>query len=107
MPRTPKKSRWNSFVGVPGRGRTIRGLEEESNPKHRARVEYSAETILVHLSNEDGKGWTVMAVDRKTREWAVAQGDTQMSAVKEAFDGLYSSGSKPPPKRSNSVDSPS
>ena len=99
MPRTPKKSKWNSFVGVPGRGRTIRGLEEESNPNHRARVEYSAGTILVHLSNEDGKGWTVMAVDRKTREWAVAQADTQMSAVKEAYDALYSSAGKPPEKQ--------
>lgn len=89
MLRKPKKSKWNSFVGVLGRGRTIRGLEEENNPKHRARVEYNAGTILVHLSNEDGKGWTVMAVDRETRKWAVAQDDKQLSAASRAFDALY------------------
>ena len=90
MPDKPRKSKWNSFVGVPGRGRTVRGLEEEFNPKHRARVEYSAGTILVHLSDEDGKGWTVMAVDRKTREWAVARDKVQLSAASQAFDALYS-----------------
>ena len=30
-----------------------------------------------------------MAVDRKTREWAVAQAETQMDAVKEAYARLY------------------
>ena len=89
MPEKPKKSRWNSFVGVVGRGRTVRGLQEEANPKHRARVEYNAGTILVHLSDEDGKGWTVMAVDRKTREWAVVQNSRQLSAASRAFDALY------------------
>ncbi len=90
MATKPKRSRWNSFIGVPGRGRTVRGLEEEKNPKHRARVEFSSGTILVHLSDEDGKGWTVMAVDRKTREWAVAQDKVQLSAASKAFDALYS-----------------
>ncbi len=90
MPQKPSKSRWNSFVGTPGRGRIIRGLEEESNPKHRARVEYNNGTILVHLSDEDGMGWTVMAVDRRTRRWAVAQDLRQLSAASRAFDCLYS-----------------
>lgn len=90
MVKQPKKSRWNSFVGAPVRGRTIRGLEEESNPLHRARVEYNKGTILVHLSNEDGKGWTVLAVDRKTRKWAVAQDSRQLSAAEAAFNELYS-----------------
>jgi hypothetical protein len=45
----------------------------------------------VHLSDEDGKGWTVMALDRKTRQWAVAQDSTQLSAAASAFDELYSS----------------
>ena len=89
MLKKPKKSRWNSFVGVPSRGRTVRGLEEEDNPKHRARVEYNAGTILVHLSNEDGKGWTVLAVDRETRRWAVEQDVRQLSAASRAFDALY------------------
>jgi hypothetical protein len=85
----PKKSKWNSFIGVEGRSGRVRGLEEELNPKHRARVEYSAATILVHLSDENGRGWTVMAVDRATRKWAVAQAEKQMSAVQQAFDALY------------------
>jgi hypothetical protein len=76
--KKPSKSRWNSFVGVSGRSGKVRGLEEERNPLHRGRVEYSTATILVHLSDEDGKGWTVMAVDRKTRRWAVAQCSRQV-----------------------------
>ena len=89
MLKKPKKSRWNSFVGISGRGRTVRGLEEENNPKHRARVEFNAGTILVHLSDEDGKGWTVMAVDRETRQWAVARDARQLSAASRAFDALH------------------
>jgi hypothetical protein len=69
---------------------SAKGLEEEKNPLHCVRVEYNAGTILVHLSNEDGKGWTVRAVDRKTRKWAVAQESTQLSAASNAFDDLYS-----------------
>jgi hypothetical protein len=66
-----------------------RGLEDETNPKHRARVELNKSTILIHLSDEDGVGWTVLAVDRKTRGWAVAQAETQMEATKEAYERLY------------------
>jgi hypothetical protein len=43
----------------------------------------------VHLSGEDGAGWTVLAVDRKTREWAVAQAETQLRAAKEVYERLY------------------
>ena len=89
MSNTTMKSRWTSFVASPVRGRVSRGLEEESNPKHRARVEHNRNTILIHLSDEDGVGWTVVAVDRKTREWAVAQAETQMDGVKEAYARLY------------------
>jgi superoxide dismutase len=67
MPDKPRKSRWTSLIVSPARGRLSRGLEEETNPKHRARVEYNKDTILVHLSDEDGSGWTVLVVDRKTR----------------------------------------
>ena len=89
MSNTTMKSRWTSFVASPVRGRVSRGLEEESNPRHRVRVEHNRNTILIHLSDEDGVGWTVVAIDRKTREWAVAQAETQMAAVKEAYARLY------------------
>jgi hypothetical protein len=43
----------------------------------------------VHLSDEDGKGWTVLAVDRATRRFAVAQALRQLEAAEEAFARLY------------------
>jgi hypothetical protein len=43
---------------------TVRGLEEEGNSQHRVRVEHNRETLLVHVSDEDGKGWTTLAIDR-------------------------------------------
>lgn len=82
-------SRWTSFVGSPVRGRTVRGLEEEGNPKHRVRVEHNRETLLVHLSGEDGNGWTTLAVDRATRDWTVAQARRQMDAAESACNQLY------------------
>lgn len=81
--------RWTSFVGAPGRGRAIRGLEEEGNPRHRVRVEHNRDTLLVHISDEDGRGWTTVAIDRETREWAVAQRDRQLDAAQAAFQLLY------------------
>ena len=66
-----------------------RTLHEEGNPSHRARVEHNRDTILVHLSGEDGSGWIVLAVDRATRRWTVGQGTRQLDAAKEAFDRLY------------------
>ena len=64
-------------------------LHEEGNPTHRVRVEYNRHTVLVHLSDEDGGGWTVLAVDRETRRTALAQGRTQMEAAEQAFAELY------------------
>jgi hypothetical protein len=64
-------------------------LQEDGNPAHRARVEHNQHTILVHLSGEDGKGWTVLAVDRRTRQWAVGQGRRQLDAAEAAFGQLY------------------
>jgi hypothetical protein len=43
----------------------------------------------VHISNEDGRGWTTLAIDRKSREWAVAQRRTQLEAAKAACTLLY------------------
>ena len=81
--------RWTSFVGSPARGRIVRGLQEEGNPEHRVRVEHNKHTLLIHVSHEDGGGWTTIAIDRPTREWAVAQRDRQMEAAQAAHGQLY------------------
>jgi hypothetical protein len=84
----PKRSRWTSFVADPLEERP-RILHEEGNPAHRARVEHNASTILVHLSDEAGDGWTVLAVDRASRRWAVAQSRRQLDAAEDAYGRLY------------------
>jgi hypothetical protein len=84
----PPRSRWTSFTADPTDERP-RVLSEEGNPDHRLRVEHNRATILVHLSNEDGDGWTVLAVDRATRRWAVAQARRQLDAAEAAFAQLY------------------
>ena len=66
-----------------------RTLFDQGNPTHRARVEHNRHTILVHLSDEDGAGWTVLAVDRGSRRWAVGQARRQLDAAEEAFGRLY------------------
>jgi hypothetical protein len=86
--RPPPRSRWTSFVADPEEPRP-RTLREEGNPPHRVRVEHNDHTLLVHLSDEDGKGWTVLAVDRATRRWAVVQARTQLEAAQDAYSQLY------------------
>jgi hypothetical protein len=81
--------RWTSFVGSPVRGSVTRGLEEDGNPQHRVRVEHNRDTLLIHLSNEDGGGWTTIAIDRSSREWAVAQRARQIDAAQAACRRLY------------------
>jgi hypothetical protein len=84
------RRRWTSFVaGDATPGRVVRGLHEQANPRHRLRVEHDAHTLLVHLSDEDGAGWTTFAVDRATRQWAVAQAPAQIDAARAAYDSLY------------------
>ena len=78
----PARSRWTSFVGRYARGRAVRGLEEEGNPKHRVRVEHNKHTLLVHISDEDARGWTTLAIDRSTRQWAIAQRGSQLPRPK-------------------------
>ena len=41
------------------------------------------------LSDENGRGWTVMAVDRPTRRFAVAQARRQLDAAAAAYEQLY------------------
>jgi hypothetical protein len=83
------RGRWTSFLGVPSPGRQVRGLQEEGNPLHRVRVEHDRHTLLVHISDEDGGGWTTVAIDRGTREWSVAQRDRQTDAAEAAYTLLY------------------
>ena len=68
------------------------------NPAHRCRVEHDARTLLVHLSDEDGDGWTALAVDRGTRRWAVGQARTQLAAATRAVDGLRGQHADVPPE---------
>lgn len=87
----PARSRWTSFTADPTESRP-RMLSEDGNPDHRLRVEHDRATLLVHLSDEDGAGWTVMAVDRATRRWSVAQARRQIDAVQAAIAQLYPDG---------------
>lgn len=82
--------RWTSFVAEQGHdGKPVRGLHEQANPKHRIRVEHDGHTLLIHLSDEDGGGWTTIAVDRATRQHAVAQDARQSDTARDAYDRLY------------------
>ncbi|HYI12637.1 MAG TPA: hypothetical protein VEK57_26535 [Thermoanaerobaculia bacterium] len=67
----------------------MRGLEEEGNPMHRVRVEHNKDTLLVHISGENGSGWTTIAIDRATREWSIAQRHRQGDAARAAYESLY------------------
>jgi hypothetical protein len=71
-----RRPRWTSFVATVQKGRAIRGLQEEGNSHHR-------------ISDEDGKGWTTLAIDRDTREWAIAQRPQQVDSAKSAYGLLY------------------
>ena len=79
---------WSSFVADPHEERP-RILYDQDNPSHRARVEYSRTTILIHLSDEAGTGWTVFAVDRASRRTAVARASRQLEAAEAAHAALY------------------
>lgn len=84
------RRRWTSFVAEDSPdGSPVRGLHEAANPGHRLRVEHDAHTLLIHLSGEDGDGWTTIAVDRATRLWAVAQDGRQTDTARAAYEALY------------------
>lgn len=67
----------------------MRTLQEEGHPEHRVRVEHNKDTLLVHISDEFGQTWTTVAIDRATREWAVAQRARQLEAAEAAYGRLY------------------
>ena len=88
-PRTGH-GRWTSFVADAAAGpKAVRGLHEQANRAHRLRVEHDAHTLLIHLSGEDGEGWTTIAIDRATRGWAVAQDRRQATTARQAYERLY------------------
>src|SRR5262249_29597711 len=102
----PPRSRWTSFIGALAKGRAVRGLEEEGNPKHRARIEHKRQPLLVLISEEDGRGWTTWAIDRATREWPIAQRSSKQGAGEAAYELLSAKAGRPhkvvaadPPKR--------
>lgn len=67
----------------------LRILHEDGNEAHRLRVEHDRSRLYVELSGEDGAGpWTVLAIDRASRQYAVAQADTKSSATKAAARAL-------------------
>src|SRR4051812_50050010 len=84
-------ARWTSFVAGPDAD-PPRTLHEDGNPDHRLRVEHDERTLLVHLSGEDGAGWTVMAVDRATPPVAAAPAPPQIDAPREAHGRRYAGG---------------
>jgi hypothetical protein len=84
----PPRSRWTSFVGDSSAAKP-RSLHEDGNPSHRLRVEHNRDTLLIELSGEEGLGWLVLAVDRESRRWAVAESRRKLDASREAFDRLY------------------
>ncbi len=85
-----RRGRWSSFVADP-RAEPPRILHEMGNPAHRLRVEHDDKTLLVHLSDEDGDGWTVLAVHRESRRWALAQAPRQLEAAQRAYTELHGS----------------
>ena len=84
--------RWGSFV-ADAAGEHV--LHEVGNPVHRCRIEHDDRILLVHLSDEDGAGWTALAVDRATRRWAGGQARTQVAAATRAVDELRERGADP------------
>lgn len=79
-------SRWTSFVADPERRRI---LHEDGNEPHRLRVEHDRDRLYVELSGETGhEPWTVLAVDRASRRYAVAQAPTKTAATRAAAVAL-------------------
>jgi hypothetical protein len=83
------RRRWTSFIAPDaGRGRVVRQLYEDGNPQHCLRVEHDADTLLIHLSDEDGSAWTTIAVARANRRVVSARGPRQLDAAVAAYEKL-------------------
>ena len=80
---------WQPMDIIRGRPRPRRILHEDGNESHRLRVEHDRARLCVELSGEDGTGpWTVLAVDRLSRVYAVAQAETKTAATQAAAAAL-------------------
>ncbi len=77
--------RWLGFVAD---GDGAKALHELNNPDPRIRVEHDRDRLFINLSDEDGTGWTVIAIDRSTREYGVGQHRTQRTAAGLANDAM-------------------
>lgn len=77
--------RWSGFVAD---GDGAKALPELNNPDHRIRVEHDRDRLFINLSDEDGMGWTVIAIDRSTREYGVGQHRTHRTAAGLASDAM-------------------
>lgn len=77
--------RWAGFVADSD---GAKALHEVGNPDHRVRVEHDRDRLFINLSDEDGTGWTVIAVDRRTRECGVGQHRAQGTAAGLAHSAL-------------------
>jgi hypothetical protein len=88
MTPTPNAARERCSFVADREDSRARILHGDGNPEHRLRVEHNRD-LLVHLSDEDGHGWTVLAVDRATRRWAVPQSPRQLDAADDADSRLY------------------
>lgn len=64
-------------------------LHEDGNDAHRLRVEHDRSRLYVELSGEDGGApWTVLAIDRASRRFAVVQDRTKTAATLVAAQTL-------------------
>lgn len=64
-------------------------LHEDGNAAHRLRVEHDRARLYVELSGEEGTApWTVLAVERVSRQYAVAQAETKTAATEAAARAL-------------------
>ena len=52
-------------------------------------MEHDANTLLLHLADEDGAGWTTIAIDRATRQSAPGRGRRQIDSTRAAYEALY------------------
>ena len=52
-------------------------------------MEHDASTLLLHLADEDGAGWTTIAIDRATRQIAPGRGLRQIDPTHAAYEALY------------------
>ena len=81
--------RWTSFVGSIPVVASCEVWKKRGIPCTAFAWSTTSDTLLIHISGEDGQGWTTLAIDRPTREWSIAQRRRQSDAAKAAYGNLY------------------